>query len=185
MLDFDRLRSGAATIQDLTAALRPADLHALIDESLDAALAMLADADDAALVFEPVDPDAADGAETGWTAAHVVAHMTASAEETAALAATLARGIPLAGRSRFEVPWETLGSRAAVERRVAESRRMRHAFVEAWPDTPDLELSATLVPSFGPMNAQAIFALGLVHEDGHLRQLREVLGQSRAPIAAE
>jgi hypothetical protein len=40
-----------------------------------------------------------------WTLGHVIVHITASAEESAFLAAELARGVHRrTGRSRFEVP---------------------------------------------------------------------------------
>ncbi|MEK6222054.1 MAG: DinB family protein, partial [Chloroflexota bacterium] len=42
-----------------------------------------------------------------WTLPHVIAHFTASSEESAFLAAELARGVKVSPhRSRWETPWE-------------------------------------------------------------------------------
>ncbi len=38
------------------------------------------------------------------------------------------------------------------------------------------------IPSFGPMNAVAMHALGILHGGGHIEQLREIMCQSKARV---
>jgi hypothetical protein len=109
----------------------------------------------------------------------VVVHHTASSEETAFLAAELARGVANHGRSRYETPWEQVTTMAQVRQRLDESRRMRLATIEIWPDQPDLEQHVTFPFLEGPINAKAYFALGLMHEDSHIAQLREIVRQAK------
>ena len=85
-------------------------------------LELLGGAIDADVTFEPDDPAADDTfaedpaeATLAWTLGHVIAHVTASAEEAAFLAAELARGILPHGRSRSEVA-------VALARDVADVR---------------------------------------------------------------
>ncbi len=66
---------------------------------------------DADVTFVPSDPMAHDAAaasddesEIAWTLGHIIVHMTASSEESAALAAELARGVAYHGRSRTRRP---------------------------------------------------------------------------------
>ena len=67
------------------------------------------------VTFQPVDPVAndtfaADPADVklAWTLGHVIVHATASSEESAFLAAEMARGVANHGRSRSETAWETV-----------------------------------------------------------------------------
>ena len=142
---------------------------------------------DADVTFQPVDPAANDpGAvlveevHVGWTIGHLVVHTTATAEELASLAAELARGVSYHGRSRFEVPWQTLTSRADCLARLQESRRIRTASLDLWPTLPHLENTADLFSSLPPLGPVDCFLLGLRHEASHLDQLRDVLVQARA-----
>ncbi len=114
----------------------------------------------------------------------MIVHATASSEESAALSSTLARGIAVEGRSRAEVPWETMHAAAQVQQRLEESHRMRNAFLDAWPDEPNLELTYIPFPQAGSINAVGRIVLGLMHDDGHLEQLREIMRQARATRAA-
>lgn len=161
------------------------DLHRLTDEMIDLMLNITADATDDDVVFEPVDPRAndpygkAEEANMPWTLGHVIVHVTASSEESAALATNLARGVPVEGRSRFEVPWETMRSAVQMRERLEESRRMRHAFLDAWPRKPNLDLTYTYIPRLGPLNAISRFVLGLSHDNAHLDQLRDIMQQAR------
>jgi hypothetical protein len=181
MLDFTAVRSGETSFAALARDLSVADLHAFVDEMVDLVLDITAAATDADVVFEPRDPQANDNdGEQGWTLAHVVTHITAGAEETAVLATTLARGVSIEGRSRFEVPWETIQTAAQLRDRIEESRRMRHALLNAWPNQPHLELTHTFVLRFGPLNALGIGLLGLSHEQSHLDQLREIMRQAQS-----
>ncbi|MCX6045568.1 MAG: DinB family protein, partial [Chloroflexi bacterium] len=115
MLDFSRVWSKEMTMAELAASLTPSDLRKLTDEMIDAQLKLIADCVDADVTFAAEDPGANDTfasnqAETNiaWTLGHVIVHATASSEVSAALAAELARGVEYHGRSRSEVPWETV-----------------------------------------------------------------------------
>ena len=184
MLDFDEVRQEKQTLADLAHDLSKADLHRLSDEMIDTVLAIIAEVTAADIVFVPEDPAAHDGfgvseeANLAWTLGHVIVHATASSEEAAALSTVLARGIEIEGRSRYETDWRTVHSVAQVRRRLEESRHMRHAFLDAWPSEPHLDLVYTGFASYGPLNAPARFLLGLMHEDAHLEQLREIIRQA-------
>lgn len=175
---------------DLASGYSRADLRRVGDELVDEALGVVRGLDDADVVFVPVDPDAddpgAEGAEAAmpWTLGHVVVHATAGSEEGAAAALTLARGAPLEGRPRYETPWEGVTTIGQVVQRLEESRRMRRAMLDAWPDEPHLDNTATLIPQLGPLNATGRFLLGLMHEEGHLPQLAEIARQARAARGA-
>ena len=115
MLDFDAVREGRTTLDELVADLTADDLRALTDEMIDTMLALIADCVDADVTFVPEDPDAndkfaasAEDVNIAWTLGHVIVHVTASSEESAALAAELARGVEFHGRSRYE---NTMGRR--------------------------------------------------------------------------
>lgn len=185
MLDFTPLRDGSKSLAEITQGLTRADLRAATDEMIDTMLAIIADAVDADVVFVPVDPEANDtfgkpeDKDLAWTLGHVVVHTTASSEEAAAQAATLARGVSVDGRSRYEVPWETVHTVAQLRQRFEESRRIRHAFLDAWPDEPHLDVTYIYIPRLGPLDAVKRFVLGLMHDDSHLGQLREIMRQAR------
>lgn len=184
MLDFSGIRNRTTTFADLTKDLTKADLHRLTDEMIDTELNIISDATDAGVVMVPVDPNAndtfgkAEDKDLAWTLGHVVVHVTASSEESAAISSVLARGLKMDDRSRYETPWESVKTVAQLRQRLEESRRMRHAFLEAWPDEPDLEMAQHL--SFGTFNAVARFVVGLFHDNDHLEQLREIMRQTHA-----
>ncbi len=139
MLDFSAVRSGSSSFADLAASLTKADLYKLTDEMIDTMQAIVAGVTDADVVFVPQDPNANDtfgkpeDKDLAWTLGHVIVHVTASAEESAALALTLARGLEVEGRSRYEVYWESVTTAEQVHRRLEDSRRMRKAMLDAWP----------------------------------------------------
>jgi hypothetical protein len=188
MLDFQSVREKKITFDELTAGLTLADLHRLTDEMVDTMLDMIACATDADVVFIPIDPEANDpyAEETGeaalaWTLGHVIVHTTASAEEAAAQASSLARGIVYEGRSRYEVPWQTITRVEQLRQRLEESRRMRHAFLNTWPDEPHLETTFTAdYPGAKPRNAIQRFVAGLAHDDAHLNQVAKIMLQAQA-----
>jgi len=130
---------------------------------------------------EADDPYAADPADRdlAWTLGHVVVHVTASAEESAFLAAELARGVPSHGRSRYEVPWESVTTIAECRHRLEESRRMRLATLDVWPDEPHLD---NLYEGYGgrSIGPVARFIYGLMHDDDHLEHLVDIVRQARA-----
>ena len=183
MLDFTLVKNRTMTFSDMARDLTPADLRNLTNEMIDTMLSIVADATDEDVVFIPQDPNADDPygipeeKDLVWTLGHVVVHTTASAEESAALALTLARGLAPEGRSRYEVPWRTVQTIAQVRHRFEESRRMRLVMLDAWPDEPHLEVTYSISPRFGPFNATARFLMGLYHDDDHLGQLKEIMRQ--------
>jgi hypothetical protein len=183
MLDFTLVKNRTMTFSDMARDLTPADLRNLTNEMIDTMLSIVADATDEDVVFIPQDPNADDPygipeeKDLVWTLGHVAVHTTASAEESAALALTLARGLAPEGRSRYEVPWRTVQTIAQVRHRFEESRRMRLVMLDAWPDEPHLEVTYSISPRFGPFNATARFLMGLYHDDDHIGQLKEIMRQ--------
>jgi hypothetical protein len=188
MLDFARVRTKEITLAELCQNLTVIDLHALTDEIVDTQLNLIAQAVDADVTFQPVDPKAHDEyasseaeLNVAWTLGHVIVHATASSEETAAQAANLARGVAVQGRMRYETPWETITTVAQLHQRLEESRRMRHAYLNAWPDQPDLKNAYTAShPNARPRNAIEQFVSGLGHDESHLGQIADIMAQARA-----
>ncbi|GHO65142.1 hypothetical protein KSC_040340 [Ktedonobacter sp. SOSP1-52] len=186
MLDFSAVKSGSQSFADVAAGLTKADLYQLTNEMIDVMQRIVIDAVDADVAFVPVDPNANDTfgkpeeSTLAWTLGHVVVHATASSEEAAALALVLARGLPVEGRSRYETPWESVTSIAQVRQRLEESRRMRQAMLDAWPDEPHLDITYSPFPQAGELNAVGRFILGLYHDADHLDQLREIMRQASA-----
>ena len=148
----------------------------------------IADCADADVTFVPLDPNANDpyavreeDKHIAWTLGHLVVHVTASAEESAALAAELARGVVNHGRSRYEVPWETVTTIDQCRRRLEESRRMRTASLAMWPDEPHLDNAYEPWPGAPRVNPLSRFVLGLLHDYDHLGQIADSVGQARRP----
>lgn len=187
MIDLQPVMSGEKSLADIVAGMGKTDLARETNELIERMLVIVAECDDRDVVFEPSDPDAHDAVaassdETAlaWTLGHVVVHVTAGGEESAFLGAEQARGVPFHGRSRSEVPWETVTSIGQVRARLEESRRMMLACLETWPDQPHLELSHEAWPGGPVVNAVGRHALGLAHGFGHLAQLAEIVRQSHA-----
>jgi hypothetical protein len=187
MLDFTPLRNGQLTMAQLTAGLTAGDLRQLTHEMIDTMLALIADCHDGDVTFVPHDPEANDSyaadpavVDLPWTLGHVIVHATASAEESAFLAAELARGVRFEKRrSRSELPWETVTTIAQGRHRLEESRRMRLASLELWPDEPYLDNVYYSRPDGPAINAVGRFVYGLVHDDSHLGQIAEIVRQAR------
>ena len=139
-------------------------------------LSIIADATDEDVVFVPQDPNADDPfgipeeKNLVWTLGHVAVHTTASSEESAALALTLARGIVPEGRSRYEVPWRSVQAIDQVRHRFEESRRMRLAMLDEWTDEQHIEVTYASTTRFGPYNTISRFFRGWYHDDDHLAQ---------------
>lgn len=153
----------------------------------DRVLGLIAECTDADVVYQPVDPNANDqyvqdpsAVSAAWTLGHVIVHATASSEEAAFLACELARGIPHHGRSRNETDWTTVTTIAQCRQRLHESRRIRLASLELWPDQPNLELTYAIWEGGPVVNAVSRFLYGLVHEASHLDQIAEIVRQARA-----
>lgn len=184
MIDYSPVFSGQRRIGEFAADVTLAELKAATDAQIDEMLGLIRDLTDAQAVAIASDPEAEGG--IGWNVGHVIAHVTASSEENAAVSSILARGIALQfePRLRSEVDWESLATTASCVQRLEESRRIRQGYLGAWPDRPRLdtvrELPAGFSERVGPMNAIGSCLLGLIHEAGHLAQLREIIAQARA-----
>jgi hypothetical protein len=187
MLNFQAVRDEEISFAELIADLTRDDLRDLTSEMVDTMLGLIADCVDADVIFEPVDPEAHDPfaatpeeVNLAWNLGHVVVHTTASAEEAAAIAAELARGVEYHGRSRYEVPWEEMRTIEECRQRLEESRRMRLGSLEMWPEEAHLQ-NEYQAWSDGPMvNAMGRFLLGLMHDESHLGQIEQIVRQAQA-----
>jgi len=188
MLDFRLYRRKQKNLNEMADGLTPEDLPRLLDGLYDYLESQLAHATDAEVIFIPSDPQAHDPyaahateLKLPWTLGHVIVHLTASTEEATAQATNLARGVPITGRSRYELPWRNVTTIAQARARLEESRRMQHALLKAWPDQPHLELTYTPgYPGAESRNAITSFVAGLAHADSHVEQIDNILAQARA-----
>ncbi len=187
MIDYTQFNSAQFNLAEITAGQTPDDLRQLVNEMIDAQLAMIADCTDADVTFEPMDPEADDSAAASaeertmaWTLGHVIVHCCASSEEAAFLASELARGVPHHGRSRHEPHWTTMHTIQQCRDALEESRRMRLATLHVWPLAPDLENSHEVWPGGPVANAMGRFVMGHVHEYSHFGQIGEIVRQARA-----
>ncbi len=185
MTDFGPVRRKEVSLAEFVEGFDVDDLRDLTNEMIDEILSLIRDCSDEDVTFVPEDPDAYDSAASdeseirmAWNLGHVIAHVTASSEEYAFLACELARGVPNHGRSRYETPWREVTSMAQCRQRLAESRRMRLALLDAWPDNPHLDLLYQPSSRAQPRNAMAHFVAGLVHDAGHLEHIAEIVRQT-------
>ena len=187
MLDFGPVRRKEKSLSDLAQGLTRDDLVRLTREMVETQLQLLEGVEDADVTFVPSDPEANDtyaarpeDVELAWTLGHVILHTTASSEEAAAHALSLARGVEPHERSRYEVPWHDVTTVRSLRDRLRESLRMRLAMLDAWPDQPHLE--TLYVPAEGVPGRNAVTRVvsGLSHDDAHLEQIRKVADQARA-----
>jgi hypothetical protein len=185
MLDFAPFRAKKISLNELVANLSVSDLKSLTNEMVDTMLNLIAKCVDADVVFTPSDPDACDrfaarpeDVHLAWNLGHVVVHTTASAEESAFTAAELARGVPFHGRSRSEIPWQEVTTIDFCRNRLSESQRMRLASLDMWPDKPFLDNLVDLWGGMPPTNAIGRYVLGLLHDDDHLNQIKEIVRQA-------
>jgi hypothetical protein len=187
MLDFSPVHRGEKTSQELASELTRDELASLTEEMCSLQLEAIRDAQDEDVDFVPDDPDAKDtfaarpeDVGLSWTLGHVVVHATASSEEAAALALTLARGLDVNGRSRYEVGWEGVRTASYIRERIEESCRMRLAMLAAWPDKPHLDNFYSPYEGRPPINALGRFLSGLSHDASHLEQMRKIMVQARS-----
>src|SRR5262249_37278463 len=146
--NFSHVRSGTMTYADLARPLTYHDLHELTDEMVDRMLWIVRDATDADVVFVPIDPNASDTFATegeeniAWTLGHVIAHAIAAAraKEPPALPPPLAPDLTPEVPRPCEPPGRVATPLPRFPTRLYESRRMRHAFLNAWPDPPHREI---------------------------------------------
>jgi hypothetical protein len=187
MLDFESVRNEKIELSELVAGLTLDDLRRLTGEMVDTMQNLIADCSDAEVTFVPQDPNAHDpfaekeeDVKLAWNLGHVVVHTTASSEESAALAAELARGVENHGRSRYETSWQTVTTIAQCHQRLEESRRMRLASLDMWPERPHLDNTYQAWKDGPRVNAIGRFVLGLMHDDSHLRQIAEIVEQAKS-----
>ncbi|HVU14361.1 MAG TPA: DinB family protein [Phototrophicaceae bacterium] len=195
LIDFSPLDNPDLKLYDFAQQFSLDDLRAAANASLDNILSIIGSADDAQVAFLPNDPLANDPfappeeQHIGWSLAHLVVHVTATAEEGAAYSAILARGIPYPRepRLRYETDWHTMKTRAQVLQRIEESRRIRLAALDTWPDEPHLDVyrdvSEKALERNGASNAKAAFLGGLRHEAGHFAQMRDAAHQACEALA--
>lgn len=186
MLDFDPVRNKEITLNDVADGLTRTDLIDLTNEMIDHELDLISGCSDGDVVYVPDDPDADDpfaenpeDVTLAWTLGHVIVHVTASSEEAASIAAELARGVKYHGRSRSETPWQTVTTIAQCRDRLEESRRIRLASLEMWPEVPHLDNHFRSRPGAPVMNAVSRFIYGLQHDDDHLEQISEIIRQAK------
>jgi hypothetical protein len=185
MLDFQPVREKKMTLQDLVKDLTKDDLWRELNEMYDEVLRLIADCSDADVAFEPIDekaddPYAVKGEESiAWTLGHVIVHLTASVEESAAIASELARGVTYHGRSRSEIPWRDATTIEFCRARLEESRRICLASLDMWPDLPHMENTYSPTEGAVPHTAISRFASGLRHASDHLGQIAEIVRQAK------
>ena len=190
MLDFQAVRDNRITFPELVAGLTREDLRNLTNEMVDTMYGLIAGCTDADVTFVPQDPEAHDPyaateeeVHLVWNLGHVVVHTTSSAEESAALAAELARGVEHHGRSRYEIPWQTVVTIDQCRQRLEESRRMRLASLDMWPDEPHLDNAYEPWQGAPQVNAVGRFVLGLMHDDSHIDHIAEIVRQAQGARA--
>jgi len=191
MIDFSPITEQKMNWTRFAAQFTKQDLIDQTNHLTDTILELIAEANDDDVVFDPQDPDAYDPyaenpeEETiGWNLGHVIVHLTASNEESAFLAAELARGAEVEyRRSRWEVPWETITTIAQCRHRLEESRRMLLASLDMWPDRPHLD-NFYRSPKGLKITPIVRFLLGQNHAASHLEQIKDVLNQSNQVIAS-
>jgi hypothetical protein len=187
MLNFQAVLDKEITLAMLVADLTRDNLRDLTDEMVNITLDLIAACIDTDVTFEPADPAAHDPfaktpeeVQLAWNLGHVIVHTTASAEEAAAIAAELARGVEYHGRSRYEVPWGEMRTIEECRQRLEESRRMRLASADMWPEEAHLENEYEAWTDGPRVNAIGRYVLGLMHDDSHLGQIGEIVRQARA-----
>ena len=184
MLNFQPVRAKQIALQELVKDLIKTDLQRELNEMYDEVERLIADCTDAHITFQPIDekaddPYSVEGEENlSWTLGHVIVHLTASMEESASLAAELARGVTFRGRSRWEVPLREVTIIDQCRIRMKESRRMCLVSLEMWPEPPHMENTYTPAAQGAlPHTCISRFASGLKHASDHLGQIAEIVQQ--------
>jgi hypothetical protein len=185
MLDFQLVREKKIVLQELVRGLTRDDLRRELNEMYAEVESLIANCTDAHVIFVPTDEKAEDpyavhGEENiSWTLGHVIVHLTASMEESASLAAELARGVTFHGRSRWEVPWREATTIRFCRERLSESRSMCLASLEMWPNLPHTENTYIPVEGARPHTCVSRFASGLKHASDHLGQIADIVRQAQ------
>lgn len=187
LIDFTPIQTGTRKLAELQHEVTHADLIRATHEMIDTMLSLIEEAKDSYVTFQPIDLKAHDSAainsdEVGmaWTLGHVIVHTTASGEEAASIGSSLARGVLVEWRDRYEVPWQNMETIADLHHRLEESRRIRLAYLNAWPDEPHLEVLWRKKDSpKGILNAIGYTLSGLKHDADHINQIAEIIQQAR------
>ena len=69
---------------------------------------------------------------------------------------------------------------AQCRQRLLESRRIRLASLDMWPDDPHLDVGTVYWDGSGWVNAVGMFVWGLAHDDDHYRQMQKIVRQAHA-----
>ncbi len=187
MIDFTPINERKVNWNRFASKFSKQDLVQQVNDLTETILEMIANATDQDVVFPPVDPDAHDPYAANpdeeyiaWNLGHIIVHLTASNEESAFLAAELARGVELEPRrSRWELAWQSVTTIEQCRHRLKESRRMLLASLEMWPDSPHLDNHYTTKSGL-KITPVVRFLLGQKHAAGHLDQIKDVLHQAQA-----
>lgn len=192
-IDFTPVNERTAKLMEWSKDFTLDDLRESANHSIDFMLDLIADLTDADVTFIPHDPEANDPyapaelQNIGWSIGHLVLHVTASTEEYTSTAAVLARGVnfPKEPRLRYEADWQTAAQTVEeCRQRLLESKRMRNAALDSFPDQPHTdtrwERSERFIEIFGELDYKGAYLMGLAHEYGHHAQLQEAKRQAVA-----
>ncbi|MEZ4610658.1 MAG: DinB family protein [Caldilineaceae bacterium] len=115
-----------------------------------------------------------------WTLGHVIVHGDRAVRGVGVFGPReLARGVVPESRSRYEVPWETVTTIAQCRARLEESRRMRLATLDVWPDVSQFDLTYKPWSPRWTSTAWVASPFGLKHDWDHL-QIEEIVRQAQA-----
>lgn len=192
-VDFTPIQKREAKIMAWAAPFSLDDIRAAANHGIDFMLNILDGLMDTDVTFLPEDPEANDPyapaelQNIGWSIGHLVLHVTASTEEYTSTAAVVARGInyPREPRLRYEADWQVACQTVEeCRQRILESKRMRNAALDSFPDQPNpdsrWERSEKFIEIFGELDAKGAYLMGLSHEYGHHAQFLEVKRQALA-----
>ncbi len=179
ILNTEAFHAGKASYADMVRDITHKDLYELTDQIFESVQNAISGITDAGVTFVPHDAALKEGDEQAYTLGHVIAHLTATLEETSSIGSALARGIAFEGRLRNEVEWKTIRTAQQVHSRFNESRRMCRAFLDTWPNAPHLDVTIIRIPHFGAMNAIGVHVLGILHGESHIEQLQEIMRQAK------
>lgn len=192
-IDFSPIQNREVKLMPWAAQFSLDDLRAAANQGIDFMLDILDGLTDADVTFLPHDPDANDPyaapelQNIGWSIGHLVLHVTASTEEYTSVAAIVARGIdfPKDMRLRYEADWQVACQTVdECRQRILESKRMRNAALDTFPDQPITtarwQRSEKFIEIFGELDAKGAYLMGLSHEYGHHAQFLEVKRQALA-----
>lgn len=190
-IDFSSVREDRTRILAFSQQFTLADVRQLIVDFVTRTRAIIEGVTDAQLFYEPTDATAHDGAASnesevaiGWSLAHLLLHVTASAEEGAAFASLLGRGVvlPEGARARWEPDWKAVKTRAEILTRLDECQKICLAYLDAMPFTPQLDTYRIYSGKWAEgmqVNVIGSGLFGLMHWDEHFAQFEWVAAQAK------